>query len=94
MTSRLVSGFLISLLLIVHAQLWFGRGSVTQVASMRQQMVALEQSNHDAQSRNSQISNEVSDLQEGLEMVEELARQDLGMVKPNEIFVQIAHTPR
>ena len=94
MTSRLVSGFLISLLLIVHAQLWFGRGSVTQVASMRQQLVALEQSNHDAQRRNSQISNEVSDLQEGLEMVEELARQDLGMVKPNEIFVQIAHTPR
>jgi cell division protein FtsB len=34
--------------------------------------------------------NEVSDLREGLDMVEELARRDLGMVKPNEIFVQIA----
>jgi len=32
----------------------------------------------------------VRDLQEGLEMVEERARQELGMVKPNELLVQIA----
>jgi cell division protein FtsB len=31
----------------------------------------------------------VSDLKEGLEMVEEKARMELGMVKPNEIFVQV-----
>ncbi|MDP3605357.1 MAG: septum formation initiator family protein, partial [Polaromonas sp.] len=28
-------------------------------------------------------------LREGLEMVEEKAREELGMVKPNEIFVQV-----
>lgn len=92
MASRFVPGFLITLLLIVHAQLWFGRGSVAQVANMRSELKAVEQNNIDAQNRNKQIGNEVNDLQEGLEMVEELARQDLGMVKPNEIFVQIAHT--
>ena len=92
MASRFVPAFLITLLLIVHAQLWFGRGSVAQVSSMRSELTALEQRNRDAQTRNGQIANEVNDLQEGLEMVEELARQDLGMVKPNEIFVQIAHT--
>jgi cell division protein FtsB len=92
MASRFVPAFLITLLLIVHAQLWFGRGSVAQVSSMRSELTALEQRNRDAQARNGQIANEVNDLQEGLEMVEELARQDLGMVKPNEIFVQIAHT--
>jgi cell division protein FtsB len=32
----------------------------------------------------------VRDLKEGLDMVEEKARAELGMVKPNEIFVQIA----
>lgn len=94
MVSRFVPAFLITLLLIVHAQLWFGRGSVAQVNSMRSELAALEQRNRDAQARNGQIANEVNDLQEGLEMVEELARQDLGMVKPNEIFVQIAHTRR
>ena len=52
----------------------------------------LEQGNQEAKLRNEQLGNEVRDLQEGLDMVEELARQDLGMVKPNEIFVQIAHS--
>jgi cell division protein FtsB len=90
MGSRLVPGLLITLLLILHAQLWFGRGSVPNVASMKRELAALEVHNRDAQARNAQLATEVSDLREGLDMVEELARRDLGMVKPNEIFVQIA----
>jgi cell division protein FtsB len=35
------------------------------------------------------LAAEVRDLKEGLDMVEEKARSELGMVKPNEIFVQI-----
>jgi cell division protein FtsB len=36
------------------------------------------------------LAAEVNDLKEGLEMVEEKARADLGMVKPDEVLVQIA----
>ncbi|MCW5671010.1 MAG: cell division protein FtsB [Hydrogenophaga sp.] len=90
MARRLIPALLIALLFIVHAQLWFGRGSVTQVASMKQQLASQDQANREAQLRNDQLLSEVRDLQEGLDMVEELARQELGMVKPNEIFVQIA----
>jgi cell division protein FtsB len=90
MGSRLVPGLLITLLLVLHAQLWFGRGSVPKVANMKRELAELEIRNLDAQARNAQLVNEVSDLREGLDMVEELARRDLGMVKPNEIFVQIA----
>ncbi len=91
MAHRFVPALLIALLLVLHAQLWFGRGSVPQVQQMRQELATLEQANRDARLRNEQIASEVNDLREGLDMVEELARQDLGMVKPNEIFVQIAH---
>ena len=90
MARRLVPALLITLLLVLHAQLWFGRGSVPQVSQMKQDLAALELANREARQRNEQIASEVRDLQEGLDMVEELARQDLGMVKPNEIFVQIA----
>jgi cell division protein FtsB len=93
MANRFIPGLLITLLVVLHAQLWFGRGSVPQVAQMKRELVELERSNREAQLRNEQVANEVRDLQEGLDMVEELARQDLGMVKPNEIFVQIAQTP-
>ena len=39
---------------------------------------------------NEQLSSEVDDLKAGLGMVEERARMELGMVKPNEIFVQVS----
>lgn len=94
MARRLIPALLIALLFIVHAQLWFGRGSVTQVASMKQHLSTQEQTNREAQLRNDQLLSEVRDLQQGLDMVEELARQELGMVKPNEIFVQIAQNKR
>ncbi|MDO9479006.1 MAG: septum formation initiator family protein [Hydrogenophaga sp.] len=90
MGSRLIPALLIGLLLVLHAQLWFGRGSVPQVASMKQQLAERNLINREAQQRNNSLAAEVRDLQEGLDMVEELARQELGMVKPNEIFVQIA----
>ncbi|WP_137921760.1 septum formation initiator family protein [Hydrogenophaga sp. 2FB] len=90
MARRFIPVLLIALLVIVHAQIWFGRGSVPRVASLKQQLATQELANRDAQLRNDQLVSEVSDLQEGLGMVEELARQELGMVKPNEIFVQIA----
>jgi len=35
------------------------------------------------------LSAEVRDLKEGMEMVEEKARLELGMVRPNEILVQV-----
>ncbi len=90
MAHRFVPALLIALLLVLHAQLWFGRGSVPQVQQMRQELATLDQANREARQRNEQIASEVNDLREGLDMVEELARQDLGMVRPNEIFVQIA----
>jgi len=86
----LIPALLIGLLLVLHAQLWFGRGSVPQVASMKQQLAERNLINRESQQRNNSLAAEVRDLQEGLDMVEELARQELGMVKPNEIFVQIA----
>ncbi len=46
--------------------------------------------NEEARRKIEQLSAEVSDLKEGLNMVEERARHELGMVKPNEIYVQIA----
>jgi len=87
---RLVPALLIALLLIVHAQLWFGRGSIGSVATLQQKLDAQKAANVQAQQANERLANEVRDLKEGLEMVEEKARSELGMVKPNEIFVNVS----
>jgi cell division protein FtsB len=90
MGNRVVPAALIALLVILHAQLWFGRGSVPTVARMTEQLNAQNQQNQQALLANNRLAAEVRDLKEGLEMVEEKARMELGMVKPNEIYVQIA----
>jgi cell division protein FtsB len=87
---RFIPVILIALLVIFHAQLWIGRGSVTSVHELQQRLDEQLVKNTQAQAGNEQLAAEVRDLKEGLETVEEKARSELGMVKPNEIFVQIA----
>ncbi len=89
MGNRLVPAFLIALLVIVHAQLWSGRGSIGNVAEMQRKLETQKAANLQAQQANERLASEVRDLKEGLEMVEEKARMELGMVKPNEIYVNI-----
>ncbi len=90
MGARFVPAILITLLVVLHAQLWFGRGSVPKVNRMVGELEVQKQKNVQAQLVNDRLMADVQDLREGLEMVEEKARLDLGMVKPNEIYVQIA----
>jgi cell division protein FtsB len=88
--NRILPAILIALLAILHAQLWMGRGSVPSVREMQQRLDLQLAKNTQAQAGNEQLAAEVRDLKEGLDMVEEKARAELGMVKPNEIFVQVA----
>jgi len=91
MSTRLVPAALIALLVILHAQLWFGRGSVPNVAQLQSQLNEKKAQNRQSTLFNERLSAEIRDLKEGLEIVEEKARVELGMVKANEIYVQMTH---
>ncbi|APW43459.1 septum formation initiator family protein [Rhodoferax saidenbachensis] len=90
MGRRLVPVALVALLLILHGQLWFGRGSVPNVSKLQHQLDEQKRNNAQAAVANDRLGAEIHDLREGLEIVEEKARTELGMVKSNEIYVQIA----
>jgi len=90
MTRRLIPVVLLALLALVQMQLWFGKGSIPAVHEMQQRLDKQLAENAQAQANNEQLAAKVKDLKEGLEMVEEKARSELGMVKPNEIFVQVS----
>jgi cell division protein FtsB len=81
---------LLALLLVVHVQLWLGDGGKPHVIGLQLQLDKQRTANDQAALRNSRLAAEVRDLREGLEMIEERARWELGMVKPDEILVQIA----
>jgi cell division protein FtsB len=57
---------------------------------LRQELDQQKLANEEARRKMEQLSAEVTDLKQGLNMVEERARNELGMVKTNEVFVQVA----
>ena len=90
---RYITIALVALFALVHAELWFGKGGVPRMLELRGKLADQLADNQNAKLRNAQLVAEVRDLKEGLEMVEEKARFELGMVKPDEILVQVS-TPR
>ena len=56
---------------------------------LQKQLDAQRLANAAARERNARVAAEVNDLKEGLEMVEETARAELGMLRPDEILVQM-----
>ena len=90
MSVRLITLLLATLLVLVQAELWFGNSGMPRVMQLQTKLKAQNEANDLASKRNEQLQAEVLDLREGLEMVEEKARYELGMVKADEILVQIA----
>ena len=78
-----------ALLAVVQAELWFGKGNWPYVMGLRNQVDKQLATNEVARNRNARATAEVADLREGLEMVEDKARSELGMVRRDEILVQV-----
>jgi cell division protein FtsB len=81
---------LLALLVFVQAQLWLGSSGKPYTMKLQLELDKQTALNDQSRMRNEQLVAEVRDLREGLEMVEERARWELGMVKPDEILVQVA----
>lgn len=87
---KLVTAVLVLLLVLVNAELWFGDTGVPRVFDLQRKLEVQESANHQARLANDRLVAEVKDLREGLEMVEEKARAELGMIKSDEILVQVS----
>ena len=86
---KVLTVILAAFLVLIQSQLWIGKGSVPYGAKLRAELASAQAANETAKTRNTQLQAELLDLKEGLEMVEEKARFELGMIKPDEIFVQV-----
>ena len=84
----LAAGLLI-LLVLLQYRLWFGDGSVREVARLNTEIAAQEEQNARLRERNRTLAAEVQDLKKGTTAIEERARTDLGMVGKSETFYQV-----
>ncbi|MCE2658796.1 MAG: septum formation initiator family protein [Rubrivivax sp.] len=84
---RLVTVVLSLLIGLVWYDLAFGKGNLFEVKALQQKLDAQLAANQQALARNAQVQAELADLRDGLELVEEKARSELGLVKPDELLV-------
>ena len=80
---------LVILLVFLQYSLWFGDGSLQDVWRLHKDVEQQRQENAVLRERNEALEAEVLDLQQGLEAIEEHAREDLGMIKKGETFYQV-----
>jgi cell division protein FtsB len=86
---RVLSYVLAGLLLLLQYPLWLGKGGWLRVWDLDRQVAAQKDRNDALQARNGGLEAEVADLKQGLDAVEERARYELGLVRPDEVFFQI-----
>ncbi len=86
---------LIFALLIIGLQypIWLGKGGWLQVRDLKQQVDRQEQQNAKLKARNQALDADVRDLKNGTEAIEERARSELGMIRPDEVFFQMQADP-
>ena len=82
-----VSLFLVFLML--QSRLWVGAGSLAERAQLTGKLEQQQQANAELMQRNDVLAAEVHALKYGLEEVESRAREELGMIKPDETFFLI-----
>jgi cell division protein FtsB len=86
---KILIAVLILVLIGLQYKLWFGDGSLSEVVQLSQELDVQKQKLQELEQRNKILEAQVLDLQNGLDAFEEKARNDLGMIKQGETFIQL-----
>ena len=86
---RWLSVVLVAVLLLLQYPLWLGKGGWLRVWDVDRQLHEQKEANKKLEVRNAGLDAEVRDLKQGYDAIEERARFELGMIKQDEVFVQI-----
>lgn len=85
--------FAVAVLLGLQYQYWLGENGHFERKELLAQISEQQKLNDNQVAANNLLRTDVYDLKNGLEAVEEHARLDLGLIKPNETFVQVSTAP-
>ncbi|MGE5319848.1 MAG: cell division protein FtsB [Hyphomicrobiaceae bacterium] len=80
---------LASAIVLLQYPLWLGDGGWLRVREGAQKIDTQETLNLRLETRNASLLAEINDLKQGRDAVEERARNDLGMMAPDEWFVRV-----
>jgi cell division protein FtsB len=90
---RLLGLALVTLIVLIQYPLWLGKGSWLRASEIDRQLQVQKSNNQKLEARNAALAAEVKDLKTGTEAIEERARQELGLVRSDEVFYQYVEKP-
>ncbi|MBS1197092.1 MAG: septum formation initiator [Proteobacteria bacterium] len=79
----------VALIVLIQYPLWLGKGGWLKVWDTNHQLEQQKEINQKLKTRNTGVEAEVRDLKQGYEAIEERARFDLGLIRQDEIFIQV-----
>jgi len=82
-------GIGVALLMILQLSLWKSDGSLVDFFRLQRDIKGQIQENQTLLERNAALAGDVIDLKEGVEAIEERARNEMGMIKEGEVFHQV-----
>lgn len=86
---RILQGLLILIILGLQVRLWTGPGSLAEISRLEADIATQEAENAGLASRNQDLLTDVEELKNGTDGIEEMAREDLGLIKEGETFYMI-----
>lgn len=85
---KILGAVLVLLIVLIQYPLWLGKGGWLRAWEVDRQVEIQQAKNRQLEVRNGALAAEVRDLKQGSEAIEERARQELGMLRPDEVFYQ------
>jgi len=74
----------------LELELWFGDDRRPGLRELEREVAEQSAANQALAERNADLKAEISNLNQGTEAAEERARSELGLLKPDETFFQVA----
>ena len=86
---KILGVILVALIVLIQYPLWLGKGSWLRAWQVEESLAKQKAKNSQLDARNAGLAAEVRDLKQGTEAIEERARYELGMTRPDEVFFQV-----
>ncbi len=90
---QILAAVLLAVLLFLHYLLWVDENGVRQTRALRISIAVQKDNNVELSERNKGLEAEIKDLKDGLMAIEERARAEMGMIRPDETFYRLLEQP-
>jgi cell division protein FtsB len=91
---KILAAILGALIVLIQYPLWLGKGGWLTSWRLENKLETEKAKTVQLERRNAGLAAEVTDLKQGTEAIEERARYELGMIRPDEVFFQVVDEPR